>query len=231
VTFESGLLSADLLATQTVLANVTNVNYFAPLALSYSTSMLVGKYLGAKEVSAARRCAWLLVADTMVILVACVGVLILARRPIAELLSGGVSETVITMVPMCGIFSLFDGLQTSLTGVVKGTGQQRIFAPIILTCYWIIALPLGYLLAFHLNFKLYGLWYGMMAGASLHSLSYAVVLLTFVSFDRAADEAAARLQENPTEKKLTDLSADQGELGKPLLETRKATLEWVPEPP
>jgi len=235
VTFESGLISADILATQTVLGNISNMTYYAPLAISYSTSMLVGQFLGAREISAARRCALIMVLDTLVVLGLTMLAVVLSREPVADLLTGGggsVRDTVVSMIPTCMIFSFGDGMQSALTGVVKGTGSQKMFAPIIVGCYWLVGLPLGYVLAFHLDQKLFGLWYGMMTGAGLHSLSYALVLKTCVSFERASDEAVARLKQeasssNEPKEALVDVVAENGELGKPLLETnRKNTSDW-----
>ena len=48
-------------------------------------------------------------------------------------------------------FQLFDGIQTVATGALRGAGDTRTPMLCHLIAYWIIGLPLGYWLCFHLR--------------------------------------------------------------------------------
>jgi MATE family multidrug resistance protein len=58
-------------------------------------------------------------------------------------------------------FQVFDGIQTVSTGALRGLGETR--APMIVNFvgYWIIGLPLGFVLCFVLHWGIYGLWIGL----------------------------------------------------------------------
>ena len=70
-------------------------------------------------------------------------------------------------------FQLFDGIQTVATGALRGAGDTRTPMLCHLIAYWIIGLPLGYWLCFHLGWGAFGLW----AGLSLALILIGVVLL------------------------------------------------------
>jgi len=58
-------------------------------------------------------------------------------------------------------FQLFDGIQTSATGALRGAGDTRTPMLCHFTAYWIIGLPLGYWLTFSRGMGALGLWVGL----------------------------------------------------------------------
>ena len=56
---------------------------------------------------------------------------------------------------------MFDGLQVVGSGVLRGMGNTRPAAVINLIGYWVIALPLGWWLAFEQGLGLQGVWWGL----------------------------------------------------------------------
>jgi MATE family multidrug resistance protein len=65
---------------------------------------------------------------------------------------------------LAGIFQLFDGTQVVGLGVLRGLGDVN--APTIITflSYWIIGMPVGYLLGFPMGMGVSGIWYGLTLG-------------------------------------------------------------------
>jgi MATE family multidrug resistance protein len=66
-----------------------------------------------------------------------------------------------TLLFVGGFFQLFDGMQTVATGALRGAGDTR--TPMIchLILYWLVGLPLGAYLCFHLGWGAAGLWTGL----------------------------------------------------------------------
>ncbi|MFZ0395490.1 MAG: MATE family efflux transporter, partial [Terracidiphilus sp.] len=58
-------------------------------------------------------------------------------------------------------FQIFDGIQTVSTGALRGLGETR--APMVANFvgYWILGLPLGFVLCFAMHWGIYGLWIGL----------------------------------------------------------------------
>ena len=70
------------------------------------------------------------------------------------------------------LFQLSDGIQNVSVGILRGIQDVKIIAPIAFISYWILNLPIGYLLGFKLNMGAEGLILGFTFG-----LSTAAVLL------------------------------------------------------
>ena len=62
------------------------------------------------------------------------------------------------------LFQIFDGTQAVGCGILRGIADTRAAAIINFIGYWILALPLGLLLAFPAKLGPPGLWWGLTAG-------------------------------------------------------------------
>ncbi len=65
---------------------------------------------------------------------------------------------------LAGFFQLFDGTQVVGLGVLRGLGDVNVPTFITFLSYWVIGIPLGYLLCFTLGLGVQGIWYGLTAG-------------------------------------------------------------------
>ncbi|GAB3807697.1 MATE family efflux transporter [Spirosoma humi] len=85
-----------------------------------------------------------------------------------------------SLVIMAGFFQLSDGIQVVALGGLRGLSDVNVPTLITLFSYWVVALPLSYVLAFPFGMDAVGVWIGLLAG-----LSIAAVLLTWRFFRRA----------------------------------------------
>ena len=74
-----------------------------------------------------------------------------------------VIATGVVLLRIAAFFELFDGLQTVATGALRGLGDTR--SPMLahLGGYWIVGLPVAYLLCFHFGWGAPGIWVGLSA--------------------------------------------------------------------
>ena len=68
-------------------------------------------------------------------------------------------------------FQLFDGTQVTAIGILRGLEDYKFPTYIAFIGYWIIALPLCYVFAFTLNYKVYGVWLGLSIGLGFVALA------------------------------------------------------------
>ena len=73
---------------------------------------------------------------------------------------------------IAALFQLFDGIQVTIVGILRGLEDSKIPTLISLVGYWIIALPLAYWLAFILKLETVGVWIGLLV-----SLIFAAIVL------------------------------------------------------
>lgn len=149
--------------------NCAAFTFMVPLGISSAAAVRVGQNLGRGDPEGARRAGWsaiILGAGFMI----CAGLLfvsmpkVLARgfSPDANVVRIGA-----TLLLVAAAFQLFDGLQVVTTGALRGAGDTR--TPMIanLLAYYLIGLPLGYVLAFPLRWGAVGIWIGLCSGLIL----------------------------------------------------------------
>lgn len=78
---------------------------------------------------------------------------------------------------IAAFFQLFDGAQVVGLGVLRGMGDVNIPTGITFLAYWVLGLPIGYLLGIKLNLGVYGVWYGLVLGLAAASI------LLFIRFN------------------------------------------------
>ncbi|KAJ4783740.1 Protein DETOXIFICATION [Rhynchospora pubera] len=91
-------------------------------------------------------------------------------------------------------FSLFlNSIQPVLSGVAVGAGWQWLIAYVNLGCYYLIGVPLGYLLAFPLNKGIQGMWTGQLAGVGLQTA--VLIFITWkTNWNYEASQASSRIK-------------------------------------
>lgn len=82
-----------------------------------------------------------------------------------------------SLLIIAGFFQLFDGIQATSAGLLRGLSDVNIPALIGIIVYWCIGLPIAYLLGFMLNQGVWGIWIGLAIGLVMASF-----LLTFRFF-------------------------------------------------
>jgi multidrug resistance protein, MATE family len=65
------------------------------------------------------------------------------------------------LLMLAAAFQIFDGIQTVATGALRGIGETRHPMFVNLGGYWFFGLPLGYVLCFHTQRGIFGIWVGL----------------------------------------------------------------------
>lgn len=81
-----------------------------------------------------------------------------------------VIEVAAPLLIIAGLFQLFDGSQVVGLGVLRGMGDVNVPTLITFIAYWIIGLPLAWLLGIKLELGANGIWYGLTFGLLASSI-------------------------------------------------------------
>jgi MATE family multidrug resistance protein len=162
-------LGAVPLSGHEIALNCAAFTFMVPLGISSAAAVRVGQNLGRKDSAGARRAGWsaMLLGSAFML---CAGlVFVTARRLIARLFSPDpvVIQVGATLLLVAAAFQLFDGLQVVATGALRGTGDTRTPMLANLVAYWLIGLPLGYVLCFRFRWGALGVWIGLCIGLML----------------------------------------------------------------
>lgn len=176
-----GLLGKTALAAHQIALQCASFSYMVPLGLSFAVSVRVGQAVGRKDLQGARRAGHVgmgLGASFMVVAALCFWIF---PRYILSLFLGTHASAndevvfhAVGFLAIAAIFQVFDGLQATAAGALRGLKDTRTPMIVALISYWIVGLSSGYLLAFQFGWQGTGLWWGLVLG-----LSTAAVLLSW----------------------------------------------------
>lgn len=154
------------LAGHAVAMNLASLTFMVPLGIGAAAATRVGNAIGRRDPGAARlaaRVALVMGGSVMVLSAAC---FVLFPQALAALYTR--ESTVVAMsvllLPIAGLFQVFDGTQAVGCGILRGAGDTRVPALINLLGFWIIGLPGGCWLAYGADLGPRGLWLGLTIG-------------------------------------------------------------------
>ncbi|KAL7551807.1 hypothetical protein ACHAWF_015000 [Thalassiosira exigua] len=75
------------------------------------------------------------------------------------------------------LFQLPDAINAVEQGIFRAIGMQSLAAKLNFVAYYVVGIPLGYVLGFHMGFGVGGLWLGMTAALCFNSVVGVVILL------------------------------------------------------
>jgi MATE family multidrug resistance protein len=162
-TLSAGFLTPVALATHAIALNYASISYMVPLGVSAAAAVSVGHAVGAGDPERARRAGWLALAlGTSFMLMAAVAFLVVPR-PLIMLYTHDPRVLVVgpSLLWIAAAFQIFDGIQTVCTGALRGLGETRVPMIANLVGYWVMGLPLGFILCFVLKWGIYGMWIGL----------------------------------------------------------------------
>lgn len=161
-----GWFGAPSLAGHEIALNMAALTYMVPLGISSAAAVVVGRAIGRGDMAAARR-------DAVAAIVVGVGFMAmtavlflaaphwLATRYTTEPATLAVA---VALIPLAGVFQVFDALQAVTSGVLRGTGDTHIPAVLHLVAFWGVGIPLGMWLGFQTPLRERGLWIGLVSG-------------------------------------------------------------------
>jgi len=162
-TIMAGRLTPVALAAHQIALNCAAFSFMVPLGTSAAAAVAVGHAVGAGDGPRARRAGWLALAIGVGFMACAAVVFLLAPHAVLVVYTN--QEAVVAMgVPLLALaaaFQIFDGIQTISTGSLRGLGETHVPMLANFAGYWIFGLPLGYILCFHHQQGVFGIWTGL----------------------------------------------------------------------
>jgi multidrug resistance protein, MATE family len=177
VTVLVGKLSAEVLAGHQVTMTIVTTTFMVPLGISSAAAVRVGHAIGRRDPAGAARSGWTALGMGATVMAASALALLIFPNAIARLFTpdAAIIAAAIPLLRVAAFFQLFDGLQVTATGALRGAGDTHTPMLCHFAGYWVIGLPLGVLLGFGESLGAMGLWMGLSAGL----IVIGVVLLGF----------------------------------------------------
>jgi MATE family, multidrug efflux pump len=177
VTVLVGKLSAEVLAGHQVTMTTVTTTFMVPLGISSAAAVRVGHAIGRGDPAGAARSGWTALGLGATVMAASALALLIFPRVIARLFTPdpAIIAAAVPLLRVAAFFQLFDGLQVTATGALRGAGDTTTPMLCHFAGYWVIGLPLGVLLGFRESLGAMGLWMGLSVGL----IVIGIVLLGF----------------------------------------------------
>lgn len=162
----AGWFGADAIGGHQVAINLASLMFMVPMGVGSAAAVLVGRAVGEGDPAHARRVAASALLCGMGFMAASAVALLAWAGPLARALTSvpGVVVVAAALIPVAGVFQVFDGAQVVSAGVLRGAGDTR--APLVanLLGFWLVGIPVSLLLGFRAGLGVVGLWWGFVAG-------------------------------------------------------------------
>jgi len=167
-----GWMGAVAMAGHQVAINLASLTFMVPLGISQASAVLVGQGVGRGDPDGARRAAGaglLLGVGFMVV----TAVLFLSLPEFFALIYTDDTKVVALaalLIPLAGVFQVFDGLQVVSSGVLRGVGDTRSPMIVNLLGFWCLGMPVSLWMGFRTPAGPRGLWWGLVVGLAAVAL-------------------------------------------------------------
>jgi multidrug resistance protein, MATE family len=187
VAFETGLfaisamlmgrIGATELAGHQIAIQSASFTFMIPLALGVATTARVGHAVGRGDPLGARAAGLVGIGASVLVMTATAftfwtwpHAVVGLYLDLADPANAGVVAHAVAFLGVAAAFQLFDGLQVSALGALRGLKDTRAPMLITLVSYWFVGLGSGVALAFGLGWGGVGLWWGLVLGLAVASL-------------------------------------------------------------
>jgi MATE family multidrug resistance protein len=161
-----GWLGVAQVAAHQIALHLASLAFMVPLGVSSAAAVIVGHAVGRGDPGGVRRATIASLAVGAAFML-CTGALFIG---VPEMLAALYTRDVVVLalaallLPLAGLFQVFDGLQVVAIGLLRGLGDTRMPMIINIIGFWCVGIPVSLWLGFGLDYGAVGLWWGLVVG-------------------------------------------------------------------
>ena len=161
-----GWLGATALAAHQIALGCAALAFMCPLGLSMAASIRISRARGEGRNELLRPIGFGALGFSSVIVLVFATVFMTGGSLLARgfTTDGAVISLAVQLLVVAAIFQLFDGAQVVASGALRGLTDVKVPTVITFIAYWLVSLPVAYVLAFRFGFGPIGIWIGLASG-------------------------------------------------------------------
>lgn len=159
-----GMISAEAQAAHQIALNIAAMAFMVPLGISFAVSIRVGQAMGRGELNRVRAITYLSILQSIGFMGVYSLFIIVFRKEIASSFIDDPIVQVLTMklLVIAAAFSVFDAIQVTALGGLRGLHDVKIPSWIGFLVYWVIGLSIAYWLGLKTEWGAEGVWFGLI---------------------------------------------------------------------
>ncbi len=172
-----GTIGVDESAANNIVLNLATLTFMIPLSISSAATVKVGMQYGKESyLGVTRFTISALLLSELFMCITCSIFMLFSEQLMGHMsIDPKVIFIGVQLLFIVGLFQIVDGIQVTLSGVLRGMGKTKESFYAILLGYWIIGLPMGMYLTYYQGMKPQGLWVGLAASLAIVSIVLSVI--------------------------------------------------------
>lgn len=164
-----GWLGVNEVAAHQIGLNLASLTFMVPVGISSAAAVIVGHAVGRGDPAAVRRAA----AAALILGIGFMAGSAVALIGFPEFFAGlytqsaDVLDVALLLLPIAGVFQVFDGAQVVALGALRGLGDTRMPVIAAIVGFWCLGIPASLWLGFGVGLGAEGLWWGFVVGLSV----------------------------------------------------------------
>jgi MATE family multidrug resistance protein len=172
-----GQFGTNALAAHQIAVQMAAIMFMVPFGISMAATVRVGHAVGRRDPEGTRRAGFTAIAMAAAFMGVMTLLVLLARYEVPRAFLGAAADHSHATVDLVGLFLVcgaaffvFDGIQTTATGALRGLNDTRFPLLMALIGFWLVGFGGACLLAFIADWGPVGIWIGLSLGLTVFSL-------------------------------------------------------------
>ena len=167
--FMMGWINAKTLAAHQIAINLASISYMMATGLAAAATIRVGNQLGRKDIPTMRTATNTIFIMVAIFMTSCAILFVIGRfwLPTIYIDDNEVIGIASSLIAVAALFQLSDGIQVVGLGALRGMSDVKVPTYITFVAYWVLGLPIGYVLTFELGMGPNGIWFGLTIGLTI----------------------------------------------------------------
>ncbi len=179
LTLAASRLGKNELAAQSVVTTISGLVFQFPFSMGVAISTRVANLIGETKIHSAKKASYVAISYSAILGLICAILLVTFRRLVGLLFTSDpdVLRIVMSTIPACALLQINDFICSVSGGVLRGQGRQDIAGYANMIAYYLISLPVAFLLAFKYKWRLAGLWAGLVVAVFIVSIVQCLAII------------------------------------------------------
>jgi len=166
-------------AAYQIAINFASLLYMIPLSISMALTIAIGFEVGAQRFNDARQYSYIGIGIALFMAIGCAVGLSIFRQQVAGLYTEDLDVLKLAQdfLLYAIFFQLSDAIAAPIQGSLRGYKDVKVTFVMAFISYWIVGLPLGYVLAGYFQFGAAGYWIGLILGLAFGAICLSIRLI------------------------------------------------------
>ncbi len=168
-----GWISSEALAAHQIAISLASITYMVASGFSSAAMIRVGYFLGKKDQLSLRTAGYSVFVLVFLFMFFCGLIFVIGNHILPTFYSSdhAVISMASSLLLVAALFQLSDGIQVVGLGALRGLKDSKVPTLITFVAYWVVALPLGYLIGIYYKGGPIGIWIGLFVGLTIAAVA------------------------------------------------------------